>query len=187
MLLRFPALTKAPMGSGTVMSIPGFGTNDSVLIPLRAFLRTRGYRTTGWGQGRNRGNVFANLNPVTARVERLVAASGGTPIALVGFSLGGVFAREVARDRPDLVSCVCTFGTPLFADNDQQIERNQTPIKVPITAIHSKNDRVVDWRGSIDTFSPDVSNFEVESSHAGLTIDPDVWLIVSRALASCHS
>ena len=149
----------------------------------------------------NHAEVEKMLDDVTTMVERRVDETGRSA-ALIGWSNGGVFAREVARDRPDLVSRVFTYGTPIFGGpkytrgaglwTNEEIERiervvaerNLIPISRPITAFHSKNDAIVDWRACIDDFSPDVENLEVRSSHASMGIDPDIWETIARRLAA---
>ncbi len=199
--LRTPWLLGLPRGSQTVVAFPGFSTNDLFTLPLRAGLRGLGHRPFGWGFGVNRAEVEDMLDPVTAMVERRVEQTG-QPAALIGWSNGGVFAREVARDRPDLVTRVFTYGTPIFggpkytrgaqfypADELDRIEhvvseRNEIPIERPITAFYSKNDSIVDWRACIDDFSPDVENIQVSSSHASMGIDPDIWEPIAHRLAT---
>ena len=154
------------------------------MFPLRTFLRRRGHRVWGWDLGTNRGEVDANLPKVITQVERRVAENDGEPIAMVGWSLGGVFAREVARVRPELVSQLVTLASPARsysrAAGDPAAER----IDVPITAFYSKRDGVVGWRGVLDKLNPHVDMIEVDSSHAGVTLDPTVWLETARRLSS---
>ena len=200
-LLRSPKLWSAPRGSSTVLALPGFGTGDLATTPVRSFLASRGHSTHGWGLGVNGGDVEELVPPATERTRELVEQNGG-PVALVGWSLGGVIGREIARDEPDLVSQVITYGTPVVggpkytrsaaaygpdrvAAIEQTVaERNTIPIEVPITAIHSRLDGIVDWLACIDDFSPDVTNIEVRSSHVGMGLDPDVWQILADALAA---
>jgi pimeloyl-ACP methyl ester carboxylesterase len=120
----------------------------------------------------------------------------------VGWSLGGVVAREVARQRPDLVSSVVTMGTPIVGGPTytaaarffgKDASRAAGPaasraarsarIQVPLTVIFSRADGVVDWRASIDRATQGARHVEVRSTHVGLGIDPDVWWAVARALA----
>ena len=200
LLLRTPRLPSVPRGNETVVVFPGFKTNDAVSIPLRSALRALGHQPTGWGFGVNMAEVEDMLEPATQMVEQR-ASEANRPVALVGWSNGGVFAREIARDRPDLIGQVITFGTPIFGGPkftravesysleelerlDKMInERNRTAIDRPITAIYSKADLIVDWRACIDTISPNVENIEVFSTHAGMVIDPDVWSVVARRLS----
>lgn len=196
-------LRALPRGSETVIVFPGFGTNDYSTIPLRAMLRSLGHYPHGWGFGTNRAEVEHMINPVIEMVERICDRSG-KPAALIGWSNGGIFAREVTRDRPDLVSQVFTFGTPIYGGPrysrgahlypEAEIERiesvvnerNKVPIVRPITAFHSQADAVVDWRPCIDDLSTLVDNIEVKSTHAGMLIDPDIWIVIAQRLATGH-
>lgn len=182
------------------MVFPGWSTPDLFLLPMRSALRTLGHNAYGWGFGFNTGEVEAMLPSVINAVERRAEEAGG-PISLIGWSLGGIFARETARDRPDLVRQVITLATPVFGGpkytrgartySEDHVERlanvvrsrNQISIECPITAIYSTVDAIVDWRACIDTFSPSVENLEVKSPHIGMTIDPDVWKILAERLA----
>jgi pimeloyl-ACP methyl ester carboxylesterase len=195
------ALAQAPRGEQLVVAFPGFRTGDRATWPLRTFLGSRGHDCHGWGIGVNRGEVGEDLDTIIDIVSTRVQAAG-TPAAVIGWSLGGVFAREVARSQPDLVSRVFTFGTPVIggprytrsasaysserldAIETQINERNLTPIERPITAFFSKRDGAVDWRACIDNDSPDVRNIEVTSSHTGMILDRDIWLPIAATLAS---
>ena len=195
-----PALVGLPRGSATVIAIPGYSTNDLATLPLRSALRALGHHTAGWGFGVNRAEVEDLLASVTAMVAAQVTATGKAA-NLIGWSNGGVFAREVARDRPDLVERVFTYGTPIFGGPKftrgatmyppEEVERisavvdlrNEIPITRPITAFHSRRDHIVDWRACIDDFSPDCENIEVRSTHASMGIDPDIWKLIALRLA----
>jgi len=203
LLLRAPSLARLPRGGGTpVLVVPGFGAGDGSTALLRGYLGLLGYRSRGWGMGRNRGNVGALIPRVTELVAAL-AAEEGQPVRLVGWSLGGYLAREAARERPDDVAAVVTLGSPVVggpkytavADAYRQrgydldaIEaeiaaRERVPITVPITAIYSRNDLVVSWQACIDHSSPQVEHVEVRSTHLGLGVDPEVFRIVAERLS----
>ena len=140
------------------------------------------------------------LPKVIDMIERRVEQTG-QPTTMIGWSNGGIFARETARDRPELVRRVITIGTPivggprytrgagLFApeelDRIESVvdERNLRPIEQPVTSIYSEADNIVDWRACIDTMSPRVENIAINSTHAGMVIDPDVWTIIAKRLA----
>jgi pimeloyl-ACP methyl ester carboxylesterase len=122
-------------------------------------------------------------------------------VSLVGWSLGGVVVREVARRRPDLVSQVITVGTPLVGGTSHTagawISRGadarrvaayagrperEYPLEVPVTIIVSRRDGVVSWRSCVDHHSPRAEHVEVGSTHLGMVLDPDVWLTIARRL-----
>lgn len=201
LVLHAPELARTQRGTGQpVLVLPGHGSSDTATAPLRWFLRRIGHDVAGWGIGSNHGDVEVLLPQVERAAERVVDRRG-RPVALVGWSLGGVLAREVARDRPDLVSQVITYGTPVVGgpsytlgaasyDPDQialiverMQQRDQVLIQVPVTAFYSQRDQVVAWRACIDTLTPDVEHIEVRSTHVGLGIDPDVWRGVAERLA----
>jgi pimeloyl-ACP methyl ester carboxylesterase len=123
---------------------------------------------------------------------------------MIGWSLGGVVARELARRRGELVSEILTMGTPVkggpkytaigsaFAsargiDLDrfewEVHRRNSIGLTQPITAIYSKLDGVVGWQAAIDSYNPQARNIEVYGSHLGLGVNPRVWNVVARTLA----
>ena len=196
---RASSLRSLPRGSANIIAIPGFGTTDLATSPLRGFLSQLGHNCVGWGFGKNTAEVEKMLDQFVERVDDRVEATG-KPATLIGWSNGGIFAREAARDRPDLVAHVFTYGTPIFGGPkftrgarfypEQEVDRiagvvdlrNSIPIERPITAFYSRHDHVVDWRACIDTFSPDVENIEVRSTHAGMGIDRDVWDGIARRL-----
>lgn len=95
------------------MVLPGFLATDRTTLGLQRALAAAGYRVSGWGLGWNRGARPDTLDRIAARLE---AFGGGAPVILVGWSLGGIYAREVAKARPDLVAKVVTLGTPFSGD-----------------------------------------------------------------------
>ncbi|MBX2797775.1 MAG: hypothetical protein KTR31_08910 [Myxococcales bacterium] len=186
---------RAPTPS-LVVTIPGFKAPQATMAPLGAYLRLRGHRVVPWGLGTNQGDPEGDLERLQPRLEAW--ASGALPVAVVGWSLGGVIARELARNNPQLVHRVITYGTPAVGGpsytlaapfwGPQECARiaaiaaqldATNPIQVPLTAIYSRNDQVVDWAASIDRRSSDVMHVEVGSSHVGLGLDPDVWKAVA--------
>ena len=194
-------LRRSPRGDGRLtLDLPGWKAPEGSMVPIRSFLRRLGHDARGWGLGVNGGDVEAAGEAFLERLEGLVARAG-RPANLVGWSLGGVVARESARRRPDLIHRVVTFGTPAIGGPTHtvgassygpeecariealQAELDRTdPIDVPVTAIFSRNDGVVDWRACVDRFSPRVRHVEVRSTHVGLGIDPDVWRAAAAAL-----
>ena len=200
--LKTPSLRQAPRGDGEpVVDIPGWRAPEASGAPLRSFLRRIGYDAMPWGLGTNHGNPEADAERLSQTVLA-TAESAGRPVSLIGWSLGGVIAREVARHEPDAVSRVITYGTPVIggpthtigassfgAEEAERITRlieeveKEKPITVPVTAIYTKRDGIVDWRACVDRHSLDVEHIEVASTHLGLGIDPDVWRIIADRLS----
>lgn len=98
------------------MVIPGFLATDRTTLGLQRALAAAGFRVTGWGMGLNRGVTEDIVDRIVARVERFGA---GEKVILVGWSLGGLYAREFARYHPDQVKAVITLGTPFSGDPRQ--------------------------------------------------------------------
>jgi pimeloyl-ACP methyl ester carboxylesterase len=202
LIAAIPGFSTLPRGrNAPVMVLPGFGAGDGSTFVIRGLLSALGYAVSGWGFGINRGDVDEMLPKVLSRVEAL-AKESGCPVHLVGWSLGGVFARETARDAPAIVASVVTLGTPvvggskythvaalysaLGADLDEMEarvdERNRDLIRVPVTAIFSRADGIVDWRACIDPNDPDIDHVEVSATHLSLGFDPQVLRIVAERL-----
>lgn len=203
LLLAQPWLSLAPRGDGQpVIVMPGFAAGDFSTAPLRGYLRGLGYQADGWGLGLNVGPTRRVLNGLRPMVEDL-AQRTGQPVALVGWSLGGIFSRLVARQVPESVSQVITMGSPFRyryhepvrgVDKINQLlgwhaprtewpeeERNLPPLPVPATSIYSRLDGIVDWRTCIDTIDERHENIQVYASHLGMGHDPSVmWAVADR-------
>lgn len=198
------SLRREPRGDGSVvLALPGFGADDRSTWPLRRFLAGQGYDARGWQLGANRAEVPDSIARVGRVVEETVARTG-RPLSLVGWSLGGYIAREVARDLPGAVRSVVTFGSPVVGgpkyttasalaglrgwDLDE-IEawveaRKQTPLSVPVTAIFSRRDGVVAWRACVDPErGAPIEHVEVDATHLGLGFSADVFRVIARRLA----
>lgn len=204
LILGAPELMRAPRGDGgPVMVLPGFGTGNASTALLRLYLSMLGYDVRGWRGGTNTGDPY-KLVPEVVRHMLAINKGTGRPVALVGWSWGGFLARETAREFPKKVSRVITMGTPVrgaakytvFAplyrrwgfDLDRMEEgvarRDKKPLSVPVTAIYSRNDRIVSWKACIDPVNPVVDHVEVRASHLGMGFSPEVFLAVARALVS---
>ncbi len=202
--LAFPALSTQGRGNGEpVLVLPGFGASDTSTIPLRRYLTWLGYNARGWNLGRNTGKVRDYLPHVSGQVWDL-AEQAGNPIDIIGWSLGGVIAREVAREYPDIVRQVVTLGSPVVGgakytsfgglferrgvdldEMEAMIEaREEKPITVPVTSIYSKQDGIVGWRAAIDRHNAQVEHIQVRTTHLGLGISPEVFKIIAAKLAA---
>lgn len=196
-----PWLRRLPRGDGhPVLVFPGLGANDLSTAPLRRFLDALGYVTHPWGQGFNfgprRGVVDRCVDALQALAER-----HGAAVSLVGWSLGGVYARELAKLHPELVRCVVTLGTPFtghpratnawrfyqFASGHQAhdealLAQLRLAPDLPTTSIFSRSDGIVAWQCSLNPASPLAENIEVPSSHLGLGLNPMVLYAVADRL-----
>jgi pimeloyl-ACP methyl ester carboxylesterase len=200
-LAALPILQSAPRGDGhSVLIFPGLVATDLSTQPLRRYLQGQGYEPHAWGLGRNLGPRPGVLDACRERIRTLRRKSG-RKVSLIGWSLGGVYAREMAKDSPGDVRCVITLGTPFrgspratnawrvyeFASgetvdtiNREEIER---PPPVPTTSIFSRTDGVVAWQCSVEREARAVENIEVEASHIGLGVHPAVLYAVADRLA----
>jgi pimeloyl-ACP methyl ester carboxylesterase len=197
-----PFLTRAPRGDGHgVLVLPGLLATDTSTTPLRRFLGHLGYDVQGWQLGRNLGPTTEVLDGMRHAVPEL-AQSTGSSVSLVGWSLGGIYARELAREFPSLVRRVVALGSP-FALTDARQSRAERayrsqahlhtlgplpnradvarPISVPSTAVYSRFDGIVAWQGCIEEPSATHENIEVRCAHLGFGIDPaTLWAIADR-------
>jgi hypothetical protein len=201
--LASPWLVTAPRGDGHgVLVLPGLLASDTSTLPLRRFLRLLGYDVRGWGLGRNRGPTEEVLQHLPRALADLAERTGGA-VSLVGWSLGGIFAREIARLYPGQVRQVITLGSPfaaagrwrnhadgpyrrlrhLHADEGRIPSRLQVarPIRVPSTSVYSRQDGIVSWQACIEPETALHENVEVRCSHLGFGVDPaTLWLIADR-------
>ena len=205
LLLRAPQLRRAPRGDGRpVMLLPGYGTDESSMRPLGRYLAFLGYDVYEWGIGRNRGHVDSYTQSIGERVRDLHDQLGGEPVTLIGWSLGGVIARETARLFEPWVREVITLGTPIIGgpkytvaaerfaregkldldEFEKEVHaRNSIGIRQPVTSIYSKSDGVVGWRASVDIYNAHARNIEVNSSHFGIGANGKVWRLIADTLA----
>lgn len=197
-----PLLRLAPAGDGhPVLVLPGLAASDVSTRPLRAFLADRGYRAHGWKLDRNLGPRPGVEAGMQARLAELHARYG-RKVSVIGWSLGGVYARELARRTPDQVRSVITLGSPFAgeprasnawqlyelasgrrADDWPERERMKEPPPVPATAIYSRSDGIVAWQGCLEREGPSSENIEVDGSHGGLGHNPAVVYAIADRLA----
>jgi pimeloyl-ACP methyl ester carboxylesterase len=199
-----------PIGDGhPVIVYPGLGAGSINTRAMRTFLRHAGFDANDWGGGVNighEGEFDQWLDGLATSVRALQDRHDGRKVSLVGWSLGGIFAREVAKHAPDAVRTVVTLGTPFSALGDStragalykmlngdagQFEpgieaRLRESPPVPTTSIYSKSDGIVNWRGCIERRSASTESVEVDASHLGMATHPAVLRIVANRLAQAE-
>ena len=199
--------TKRADGQGDghpVLILPGFMASDFSTIPLRSFIHKMGYKVYGWGEGRNYA-LADYVDMLTQKVDRIYQKHQ-EPITIIGWSLGGIYARELAKDNPDIIRQIIVMGSPfksvnqannakwmydllrkskIFTDQiDQQtLDNVPTPANVPTTAIYTKEDGVVPWELCLEDEDHWHQNIQVRGSHLGLGVNPLVLQIVADRLA----
>lgn len=201
----WPFLRKAPMGDGhPVIVFPGLSASDGSTMPLRSFLDRLGYDTSGWNQGFNFGPRAGVLQAAKQQVIDTCQVTG-KKVSLIGWSLGGIYARELAKELPDYVRSVITMGTPfsgshqstnawrlyeLTSGHDIHLTVAQFDLPaappMPTTSIYSKTDGVVAWSASIQApclINPLTENLEVFASHLGLGMNPSAWWALADRLS----
>lgn len=188
-----------------VLVLPGFSASDQSTVPLRSALRAQGYWAHSWHLGRNLGPTSRIVNGMRDRLEEL-HTEHGRGVTLVGQSLGGVFARQLAREHPEMVRQVITLGSPYrmmagdrstaqplweqvqhLHDGDfpwQDVaEHERPPLTVPATSIYSRTDGVAPWQTCIDEVREFAENIEVHGSHVGMGVSPAVVVAILDRLA----
>ncbi len=173
-----------------VLVIPGFFASDTATWPLRHLLHRWGHRALGWELGRNLGAKPGTFDHLLRMIEA-TAVAADQRVSLIGWSLGGIFARELSRTRPDLVRCVVSLGSPIHGPEssslaplfkrlnprakapspDAQRNRIQSP-PVPCTAIYTRSDGIVHWRAALEPAGQRTENIRVLGSHMGLAHNP---------------
>jgi pimeloyl-ACP methyl ester carboxylesterase len=197
-----PLLPRLPHGDGhSVLVLPGLLADDVSTRALRTVLRKLGYDVHGWGLGRNIGPTATCVNGIRDLMERLTDTSG-KPVTVIGWSLGGIFARDVARRSPEAVRQVITLGSPFrLAKHSQSratkvfdrfshlhvehrtlpLESENLPLLVPATSIYSHYDGIVHWQTCLDTPGERCENIAVMASHLGLGHHPAaIWAVADR-------
>lgn len=204
-----PMLSGLPNGDGhAVITLPGFMASNNSTQPMRSLLSSLGYDAHGWDSGRNVRVTEALIGRLEAQLDRLYRETGRT-VSLVGWSLGGVLARELAKLQPDKVRLVISLGSPISDDRNHtnasrlfEFFNGEEPEKlrggqftgldvappVPTTSIFTKTDGIVHWRGSVQSphktpgNSPS-ENIVVYASHCGLGVNPSVMIAIADRLA----
>ena len=212
-LATLPLLLRSARGDGhAVLVFPGMLASDLSTEPLRLLLRRLGYEAQGWDLGRNTGLRPELMASSLERIHKLHHDSG-RKLSLIGQSLGGIYARELAKQAPDAVRGVITLGTP-FTGGPQSSNAwrlfemlngtaHHAPVAragvrqappVPTTSIYSKSDGIVAWQCCVQDCVQDsaqapgtlTENIEVECSHQGMGVNPLVLHAVVDRLAQAE-
>jgi pimeloyl-ACP methyl ester carboxylesterase len=201
-LLLSPLLMRAPRGDGhPVLALPGFLASDLSMAPLRRYLTELGYDTHAWRMGRNTGGVAKMRAALLGRLTT-IHRDTGRKVSIVGWSLGGVYARDLALQAPEMVRCVVTLGSPFandiratnatrlyealsgeaVGDNPELEHAIAGDLPVPATSIYSRSDGIVNWRTCLLRPSDAAENIEVRfASHVGIGVNPAaLWAIADR-------
>jgi pimeloyl-ACP methyl ester carboxylesterase len=207
-----PLLGGLPRGDGhPVLVLPGFMASDTSTLPMRRLLRELGYDVHGWELGRNIKVDHDRVSAMRDLLTRLFKDSG-RKVSIVGWSLGGVFARELAKMHPEAVRQVISLGSPISDDRNHSNARiifewlngrQHRPERaghrfaelgiappVPTTSILTRSDGVVHWRGSVQhgelAGHDAIENIEVFASHYGLGVNPSVMVAIADRLAQAE-
>lgn len=192
-----------PRGDGhSVLVLPGFLAGDLSTLPLRRFLGRLGYDAHGWDLGVNLGPTARVREKLDARLSELVERSG-RGVSLVGWSLGGIVARELARARPERVRLLITLASP-FRDitathatrfiplrpNGRPLHEAvdllaalRRPVPVPTTCLYSRSDGICHWQSCLEEAGPRRENLEVSCSHTAMGFHAQALRIIADRLA----
>lgn len=205
-VLAGSALGRLPKGDGhPVLVLPGFTGSDRSTLVIRGFLKRLGYYAHAWRLGRNWGPTDRIIDGLAERFAGLTEQHG-RKLSLIGHSLGGIYARELARRAPQRVRQVITLGSPVRWRRDSRstvaplyrslqgvhserarsarpLETDHVPTDVPLTAIFTRTDGVVDWQSCALTAGPHRECIEVRGSHTGLIHNVAALLVVADRLS----
>lgn len=206
--LNIPLQYISPRGDGhPVVIFPGLGTSDGSTHFVRNFLTNMGYKVYPWGFGRNlgpRNGIDKLTTDMIDHIREISAKNNGAKVTLIGWSLGGIYVREIAKIAPEVVRQVITLGTPFKGDphatnatmlyellskdkshyDPKVVESIAKCPNVPFTSIYSKTDGVVSWKCSIEVESEFSENIEIPwASHLGLGHNPMSMHVIANRLA----
>ena len=203
-LSMLPLLSLTAKGDGhPVLVLPGLMAGDDSTMPLRKFLRGRGYEVKGWGMGLNRG-LREGVQDQMLDLVREFSDGAGQKISIVGWSLGGIYARELSKILPDRVRSVITLGSPFAGSpkstnawrvyelaSGQSVDEQQHEFEglieeappVPTTAIYSRTDGICAWQACVEITSALSESIEIEGSHCGLAVNPAAVIAIADRLS----
>ena len=205
-LNHYKSKAPAPVGDGhPVIIFPGLATDGSVVEPLREYCESLGYQAVNWGRGYNtgpKGDLDEWMGELALHTSELVDRYD-QPATLIGWSLGGIYAREIGKLLAPKLRQVITIGTPFNADADHTnvgwlyrllsgepatidpalAKRLRTPPPLPTTSIYSRTDGVVAWETCLHASrARKVQDIEVSGSHIGMGWNPAVLKVVADRL-----
>lgn len=185
-----------------VLALPGFMATDHSTAPLRKYLENLGYPAYSWDLGRNTAKIEF-LEILLQKIEQIYEEHE-EQVSLIGWSLGGVFARQLAKARPEMIRQIVTLGSPFLGvhqpnnvawvynlvsggkrirDIDPALFENiPLPAPVPTTAIYTKEDGIVPWEMCIEIEDEIHQNIQVRGSHLGLGVNHAVLDIIADRL-----
>ncbi len=186
-----------------VLVLPGFMASDSSTAPLRKFIGNLGYNAYAWELGRN----YAKLRFLEALLDKIdhIYEETGQKVSIIGWSLGGIYARQIAKEKPEMIRQVITLGSPfrgiselnnatwlynLLPGSKRVVDLNPIlledlplPAPVPTTAIYTKEDGIVPWQSCLEEEEDWLhQNIQVRGSHLGLGVNPSVLEIIMDRL-----
>ena len=195
-----------PRGDGhSVVVVPGFLAGAESTAFLRNHLGRLGYQVSDWGLGRNSGVTRARTEAFARRVAELRERSG-RKVSIVGWSAGGIYAREMGRLHPDQVRCVITMVTPFNVHltetpawklylmvnrgshdetlfTDEVVRLRGRPLSLPTTSIYTKDDGIIAWQSCVGEPAPLNEAVEVRGSHLGTVHQIDSIRVIADRLA----
>lgn len=201
-LMLSPFLMGAPRGDGhPVLTLPGFLASDLSMAPMRRYLTELGYEPHAWRMGRNVGGIARMRAALRKRLAEIYQTSG-RKVSIVGWSLGGVYARDLALQAPEMVRTIVTLGSPFANDiratnatrlyealsgetvggNPELEQAIAGDLPVPVSSIYSKSDGIVNWRTCLLRACETAENIEVHfASHVGIGVNPAaLWAVADR-------
>lgn len=193
-------IASVPRGDGhPVLVIPGFFGNDLHMSELQSTIRDHGYKVYGWEAGMNMGPSKSKADQLEHHLQKIYEENGNRPVSIVGYSLGGVYARELARRHPELVANVITLGAPFGQrDSGGAVDERVAHVQeyygtaktdpriappVPTTSLFSTNDWVAGWKEALNTGGAQSENVRIASGHIAMPFSDNAAAIILDRLA----
>lgn len=188
-----------------VLVLPGLMGVDRLTKKLRTFINNIGYQAHPWGLGRNLGDTTTYLPKLEAKIDKLYQ-DRGEKIVLIGWSLGGIYARELAKLHPEKIEQVITLCSPFkikheknygefimnltakikkFKPNPPELLANMgNPPPMPVTALYTKTDGIVPWEVCLENETDIHKNIELKCGHIAVIYHDEAMKIIADKLAT---